>query len=163
MDFFLLSEKILIRHLEWHALTRQDLPLQWQDVETFVIKIPNLRPTRMGTFQKKSEAGSNIASMSVSNFRGRREVIFTDFVTHLFSVVYKQRPFHRLAVEPRRACRKGLTGLQRGPYGITTGPPLHRNNSPVAPSGGPYGRKTAVFRDKNRCLKMMKICVPEKP
>ena len=117
----------------------------------------------MGTFQKKSEAGSNIASMSVSNFRGHHDVIFIQFVNHLLSEVYKQPPFGRLAGEQRRACNKGLTGLQRGPYGITTGPPLHRNNSPVATPGGPYGRKTAAFRDKNRCLKMMKICVPEKP
>ena len=46
----------------------------------------------------------------------------------------------RSAAGRRLFCRKGLTGLQRGPYSIATRPPLQDNNGPVAPPGGPYGR-----------------------
>ena len=135
----------------------------WLDVETYVSKILNLRPARMGTFQKIAEAASNIANMSVSNFRGLREDIFTAFVISLLIAVYGQGQFRCFAGEPRRACRKGLTGLRGGPYGIATGPPLHHKSGPVVTSGGPYGRKTVAFQDKSRGSEMMEICVLEKP
>ena len=117
----------------------------------------------MGTFQKNAETGSNIASMSVSNFRGLREDILTTFVISLFIAGYKQGQFRGFAGEPRLACRKGLTGLRRGPYGIATRPPLHRKSGPVVNPGGPYGSETVAFQDKNRGLKMMRVCVLEKP
>ena len=117
----------------------------------------------MGTFQKNAETGSNIASMSVSNFRGLREDILTTFVISLFIAGYKQGQFRGFAGEPRLACHKGLTGLRRGPYGIATRPPLHRKSGPVVNPGGPYGSETVAFQDKNRDLKMMRICVLEKP
>ena len=34
--------------------------------------------------------------------------------------------------EARRFCRKALTALQRGPYGIATRPPPHDDNGPAA-------------------------------
>ena len=117
----------------------------------------------MGTFQKNAEAGSNIASMSVSNFRGLREDILTTFVISLFIAGYKQGQFRRFAREPRLACRKGLTGLRGGPYGIATGPPLHHKSGPVVTPGGPYGQETVAFQDKSRGSEMMEICVLEKP
>lgn len=40
----------------------------------------------------------------------------------------------------RRFCRKGLPGLQRGPYGIATTAPLHDESGPAATPGGPCGR-----------------------
>ena len=95
----------------------------------------------MGTLKKIAEAASNITSMSVSNFRGLREDIFTAFVISLLIAVYGQGQFRCFAGEPRRACRKGLTGLR----------------------GGPYGRKTVAFQDKSRGSEMMEICVLEKP
>jgi hypothetical protein len=135
----------------------------WLDVETYVSKILNLRPTRMGTLKKIAEAASNITSMSVSNFRGLREDIFTAFVISLLIAVYGQGQFRCFAGEPRRACRKGLTGLRGGPYGIATGPPLHHKSGPVVTPGGPYCTETVAFQDKSRGSEMMEICVLEKP
>ena len=59
--------------------------------------------------------------------------------------------------------RKALPALQRGPYCIATGLPLHHNNGPVADQGGPYGRKTRPFPVIFRRSKINKIHVPEKP
>ena len=60
------------------------------------------------------------------------------------------------------ACRKGLTGLQRGPRGIATRAPLQCESGPVATSGGPYGKKKAAFEGRNGDWKMREICVLEK-
>ena len=117
----------------------------------------------MGTLKKIAEAASNITSMSVSNFRGLREDIFTAFVISLLIAVYGQGQFRCFAGEPRRACRKGLTGLRGGPYGIATGPPLHHKSAPVVTPGGPYCTETVAFQDKSRGSEMMEICVLEKP
>ena len=111
-----------------------------------VIFFLNLTATRTGTFQKNAEAGANIQISRVSNFRGLRDVLFTDFSNHSFIGTYKSQRCRRFPRRARRSCRKGLTGLQRGRRCITTGLPLHDESGPVATSGGPYGKKTAAFR-----------------
>ena len=111
-----------------------------------VIFFLNLTTTRAGTFQKNAEAGANIQISRVSNFRGLRDVLFTDFPSRSFIDTYKLQRGRRFPRRARRPCRKGLTGLQRGRRCIATGLPLHDESGPVATSGGPYGKKKAAFR-----------------
>ena len=101
--------------------------------------------------------------MSVSKFRDfqRRKSAF--FITRSFITNYKQRQFRGFPAAGKLACRKGLTGLQRGPYGIATRAPLQCESGPVATSGGPYGKKKAAFEGRNGDWKMREICVLEKP
>ena len=102
-----------------------------------VIKIPNLSLTRRATFWKKTAAALNIASMSVSKirvFQGRKSI---NSVTCSFIVDYKYRQFRGIPVKWKWTCRKGLPGLQRGPYGIATKAPLQCGSGPAATPGGP--------------------------
>ena len=82
-----------------------------EEIRTFVRKILNLRATRVGTFQKNAGKGENIASMSVSKIRGRRDDLFTHFATRSFIVTYKRPQFCWQATGLRQSCNKGLTGL----------------------------------------------------
>ena len=129
----------------------------------FVKLIANLMPKSGGTFQKFSSPPPNIASTRVSKFRGICDFYFTYPPTSLFSGIYKRRllslPLGRAGVGPRKA----LPALQRGPYCIATGLPLHHNNGPVADQGGPYGRKTRLFPVIFRRSKINKIHASEKP
>ena len=126
-----------------------------------VIYFPIFSPTRVWTFGIFSAAGANIASTGVSKIRGIHDVIFTYFSTSSLSTTYKQQHFRCPATAARRSCRKGLTGLQRGPYGNATRPPLHSQSSPAVLPGGPYGKKSGTFPDKFRGLKRDKICDTE--
>lgn len=128
-----------------------------------VIKILNFKPTRAGTFHFYSAASANIASTRVSKIRGRRDVIFTYFITCSSLGIYKPQQFRRSTSAARQVCHKGLTGLQRQPRRIAIRPPSHCNNSPVATSGGSYGRKTDAFLWKNRRQKTAEIFATEEP
>ena len=124
---------------------------------------PNLRPTRTRTFHFYSAAGANIAATRVSKIRGRRDDLFIRFVTRSFTVIYRQGQPRRKTTERRRACRKALTRLQRGPRGVAPGPPLQDNKAFAASPGGPYGRKTVAFQDKISKQKVAVFFALEKP
>ena len=128
-----------------------------------VIKILNFKPTRAGTFHFYSAAGANIAATRVSKIRGRRDDLFTRFVTRSFTVTYRQGHLRRETTERRRAGRKVLTRLPRGPRGVATGPPLQDNKAVVASPGGPYGRKTVAFQDKISKQKVAVFFALKKP
>ncbi len=42
-------------------------------------------------------------------------------------------------------CRKGFSGLRRGPYDNATAAPLEAENGPIADPGSPCGRKKGMF------------------
>ena len=89
----------------------------------------------------------NIASMSVSKIRGRRDAIFTYFLTASFIAIYKRPPSRHKTTTWSLSCRGALPALQRGPRGIAVSAPLHCNKAAIATQGGPYGRKTVAFPD----------------
>lgn len=129
----------------------------------FVILFLNLSPTRVGSFENNSAAGSNIASMNVSKIRGLREIIFTKNPILSFTVTYESPLFLCHVAAMSRFCRKALPAQQWWPYCIATGPPSYSESSPVATSGGPYGIKTGAFPDKIGGLKHAKIFALEMP
>ena len=127
-----------------------------------VIKNLIFTHARRGTFQNKSSAGQNIASMRVSKFRGFDGAKWPVFSICLFSVTYKRTLFRHIVMELRLSCRKGLLRLSRGPYGNATRAPPHYESGPAATQGGPYGKKTGAFSDKNSNHKVAQILAPEK-
>gem|GEM_PF-2537255 len=57
-----------------------------------------------------------------------------------------------------RFCRKGLAVLQRSPYGLATGLPLHDNNGPGATPQGLYGSEIHDILARKNVFLALKSC-----
>lgn len=78
----------------------------------FVREILNLRPTRVWTFKKIMEAGSNNASMSVSKFMVFFGIFFIYFSIALYTTTYRSGHPRCKTAGVRQSCRKALPRLQ---------------------------------------------------
>ena len=116
-----------------------------------VIFFLNLTATRAGTFQKNAEAGANIQISRVSNFRGLRDVLFTDFSNHSFIGTYKfngaavfRSGHDGRAVRALRGCNGAAVALRRGCRCTTKAAPLRPREALTARKRRLFGLFSAV-------------------